>query len=679
MAFWRTLTIGLGLCAAYAVLPASWTAVRHLVIYPAGGLVAAASVVVGVRRYRPAAAQAWILIGAALCSNLIADVIWGVYLALGSDPFPSLAEPFYLAVYPLIAAGLVVAIIERGGFRVDARALIDAGLVTVVSGFLAWIYVIEPVLNDEGLSTYETIVTILYPLGDLLLLAVAARFLMGSSSSGRALRMVVAGLGLLLVGDILFALNLDENTSMDRVSDVLLLAGVVFIGVAALDPTMRALTEEGGDPGAQPGRMRAILVACLAVAPALVLVIQEVRDEPLHVWANAVASLLLIALVVLRFNVMASQAQRAADQETALSRYAAELLASEDGDEIIATAERALALVASDGHFNARVVLHFERAACPSDTDIVIPVTVRGEQVGVIVAQGKTLHLRSKESPLRTIASQLSIALERERLLVAEREVVESLAEQNEQLRELRSMQDRFVSSVSHELRTPLTSMVGYLEILHDGEVGELGPDQEHVVEIIARNCDRLNSLIGDILVAARLDSGVVKLDKASIDLAQLASNQVESIQAVAVAKGLDVQLMVHSSALTIRGDETRLGQLLDNLLSNAVKFTPDGGSVSVELGRHDEMAWLEVHDTGIGMPADEVGKVFDRFYRTSTANTIQGTGLGLWIAKSIAEAHGGSLTVSSELGVGSTFRVELPLPAPHDSPTSTRTEEVPI
>ncbi len=262
---------------------------------------------------------------------------------------------------------------------------------------------------------------------------------------------------------------------------------------------------------------------------------------------------------------------------------------------------------------------------------------------------------------------------------VAEREVAASLAEQNEQLRELDSMKDRFVSSVSHELRTPLTSMVGYLEILSDGEVGELGPEQEHVVEIIARNCDRLNSLIGDILVAARFDSGRVKLDKTTVDLAQLASNQIESIHAVAAAKGLDLQLVVHSRPLTIRGDEIRLGQLLDNLLSNAVKFTPDGGSVTVELGRQADMAWLEVHDTGIGMPADEVGKIFDRFYRASTASTIQGTGLGLWIAKSIAEAHGGSLTVSSELGVGSTFRIELPLPTSLTIRTHpTRTQEVP-
>ena len=228
-------------------------------------------------------------------------------------------------------------------------------------------------------------------MGDLLLLAVAARFLMGSSSRGRALGMVVTGLGLILVGDILFALNTAKNAAMDRVSDVALLGGVVFIGVAALDPTMRALTEDDRGAAVQSNRFRSV-VAVVTAVPALVLVIQEVRDEPLHVWANVVASLLLMALVVLRFHVMASQAQRAADQETALSRYAAELLAAQDGDEIVATAERALALVAGDGDLSARLVLDFERAASSSEPDIVIPVTVRGEQVGVIVAEGSSLR-----------------------------------------------------------------------------------------------------------------------------------------------------------------------------------------------------------------------------------------------------------------------------------------------
>ncbi len=260
--FWRALTIGLLLCAAYAVLPASWSVLRYLVIYPAAGLLAAVSVLVGVRRFRPVAPQAWLLIGAGLCSNLIADVITGVYLVLDRDPFPSAAVPFYVAVYPLLAAGLVVAIVQRGRFGADVRAVIDAGIITVVGGLLAWVYVIEPVLHDDDtLDRTSPSSPILYPMGDLLLLAVAVRFLMGSNSRGRALRMVVTGLGLILVGDILFALNTAKNPAMDRVSDVALLGGVVFIGVAALDPTMRALTEDDRGAAVQSNRFRSVVAS----------------------------------------------------------------------------------------------------------------------------------------------------------------------------------------------------------------------------------------------------------------------------------------------------------------------------------------------------------------------------------------------------------------------------------
>jgi len=109
-------------------------------------------------------------------------------------------------------------------------------------------------------------------------------------------------------------------------------------------------------------------------------------------------------------------------------------------------------------------------------------------------------------------------------------------------------------------------------------------------------------------------------------------------------------------------GDEMRLGQLIDNLLSNAVKFSP-GGTVTVAVGRCGDQATLAVSDTGVGIPPEDLEKVFDRFYRASTAGTTVGTGLGLSIARSIAEAHGGSIGVTSEVGVGTTFRIELPLP----------------
>ena len=132
----------------------------------------------------------------------------------------------------------------------------------------------------------------------------------------------------------------------------------------------------------------------------------------------------------------------------------------------------------------------------------------------------------------------------------------------------------------------------------------------------------------------------------------------------MSAAKAVRIEFVVDGEQPPkVIGDERLLAQLLDNFLSNAVKFTPQGGTVTVTLSERSGAALIEVRDTGVGIPPDETGKVFDRFYRASTAATISGTGLGLAIVKSIAEAHGGSVGVTSELGVGTTFHVSLPLP----------------
>jgi signal transduction histidine kinase len=141
------------------------------------------------------------------------------------------------------------------------------------------------------------------------------------------------------------------------------------------------------------------------------------------------------------------------------------------------------------------------------------PVEVRGEPVAELVADASPLRIRRAHDSLETVASELALSLEREQLLAAERETAAALATQNERLRELDGMKDQFVSTVSHELRTPLTSMVGYLEILLAEEVGELSEDQKRFLEIVDRNSRRLNSLIEDILMTSRLDTGRLSIE----------------------------------------------------------------------------------------------------------------------------------------------------------------------
>jgi signal transduction histidine kinase len=221
---------------------------------------------------------------------------------------------------------------------------------------------------------------------------------------------------------------------------------------------------------------------------------------------------------------------------------------------------------------------------------------------------------------------------------------------------------DQFIEIASHELRTPLTSVLGYLELLEEGEVGPVAPEQRGILEVIHRNAKRLLHLAGDLLTVARADAGRLDLMPAPTDLELVVRQCAESARPAAAERG--IALEVETEPIALLADAIRLAEVVDNLLSNALKFTPPGGRVSVTARQEAGRAAIGVADTGMGIPVAEVANLFKRFYRTERALTaaIPGTGLGLSISKMIVEAHGGTIDVSSREGHGTRFRVELPL-----------------
>jgi signal transduction histidine kinase len=293
-----------------------------------------------------------------------------------------------------------------------------------------------------------------------------------------------------------------------------------------------------------------------------------------------------------------------------------------------------------------------------------VPLLMPGKVVGVLHVGTLSPRVFTEDDIelLRMAADRAAMAIVHARLFQAQRETAETLASTNEELRKLDQMKDVFVSGTTHELRTPLTSMIGYLEILQGGEAGELNDEQQHFLGIVDRNCHRLAGLIDDILFLSRLDSDRFHLERTSVDLGELVAERVESIKPAAEKKQVEVSLEMSGGSSQLCADGSRLAQVVDNLLSNAVKFTPEGGDVFVTLATSDETAQLEVRDTGVGIPEDEVKRLFERFFRASTAQNIQGTGLGLSITKAIVEAHGGTISVRSTVGAGTTLTVDLPL-----------------
>jgi signal transduction histidine kinase len=227
--------------------------------------------------------------------------------------------------------------------------------------------------------------------------------------------------------------------------------------------------------------------------------------------------------------------------------------------------------------------------------------------------------------------------------------------------RRLERLRDAFVAAVSHELRTPLTSMSGFLEMLGDEE-SELGPAGRRYLDVIRRSNTRLRGAVEDLLLVAEIEADRLVLHPGPTDLAELATATVEAALPAAAEQGVDLRLDLEGS-LPVEADAARLRQVLDNLVSNAIKFTPSGGSVLLSAGDDGGRVRIEVADTGIGIPHEELAQLFSRFYRASTATSraIPGTGVGLVIARAIVEAHGGTLTLASVEGEGTRITVRLP------------------
>jgi signal transduction histidine kinase len=240
------------------------------------------------------------------------------------------------------------------------------------------------------------------------------------------------------------------------------------------------------------------------------------------------------------------------------------------------------------------------------------------------------------------------------------------LAAQNERLLELDRLKDEFVATASHELRTPLTSLSGYLEMSLDPAEGPLSPTRESHLRIVQRNADRLAALVDQLLFLARADSHPLELDRRPVDLADVLNEAAETAGPAAAAKNISL-VIAGEPPQKVVADRPQLIRVVDNLVANAVKFTPEGGSVRLSARREGGAAVLEVTDTGLGIPHAEQSDLFNRFYRGTNAieKAIPGSGLGLAISQVIAEAHGGTIQLESTAGVGSIFRLVLPLAAP--------------
>ncbi|WP_251587514.1 HAMP domain-containing sensor histidine kinase [Paenibacillus macerans] len=228
------------------------------------------------------------------------------------------------------------------------------------------------------------------------------------------------------------------------------------------------------------------------------------------------------------------------------------------------------------------------------------------------------------------------------------------------ELQRYRDTRQEFFANISHELRTPITYLEGYAKVLKN-RLYDTEEEKDRYLDIIHEEALRLQHLINDLFELAKMEEGKIALSLEWIDLAEIADNAVRKVRLKAAGKGLLLRTKINNGIPLVCGDGLRTEQIVLNILENAVRYTEKGG-ITVELDQTPEYVFLAVQDTGIGIPADELPLIFERFYRVEKSRSRQhgGTGLGLPIAKKLAELQGGELRVSSEVGEGTRFELRF-------------------
>jgi signal transduction histidine kinase len=241
---------------------------------------------------------------------------------------------------------------------------------------------------------------------------------------------------------------------------------------------------------------------------------------------------------------------------------------------------------------------------------------------------------------------------------------LELLKQEKEKAENLAKLKSEFLNQVSHELRTPLAVIIGYIECITDGLYGEIETKHQEILQVVAKQSTHLKNMIDQILIYSRLEAGKQPIRVEELNLSKVLGDLKDTFEFLCRQKGLKLSWEIHRESIAVRSDATRLKEVISNLLQNAVKYT-DKGSVTVRTGKLPTNSILvEVEDSGMGISEAHLSSIFEPFmqvHKTSSENSRGGIGLGLSIVKKHLEQIGGTISVKSDLGKGSTFRIVLP------------------
>lgn len=606
----------------------------------------------------------WALAGAMLCwgtSNVFFDLTV-LAPALGSV---DVARSLQLVAIALIVVGMAAMPAGRWEPGAAVRAFVDIVVMLVCLALLGTVVVVRFVL-ERASSPSDELFSLLYPTAALLLCSQAyAKGRRIGDVGRREMPTLVMAFGMWAFAGVGYALTTPDGFIGAPVVNVAFTCGTALITSAAW--AAGRPTGSTAAPHLPSHRLLLVLPEVVVVAAMIAAILGGLQT--LYDW---VIGFVAAVAVVVRQSIFSADARSSrASLESEVEERTEQLRrVSARHEGILAAVGEGIVGVAADGCISfvnvaagrmlgydptALVGRHACEALCGSPHEHCPLLMVGALGHGIIEEQ--TTYRRSDGSliPVEVTAGPQEAAdcVGPAGVVVAFRDITERQA--------VEQMKQQFVSSVSHELRTPLTSIRGVLEMLSDGDAGELPNTAHHLIATAQRGSERLSRLVNDIIDVEKLASGDFSVVPCPTDLPALVGDAIASLEGLAAATG--VHLGLGELAGRAMCDPDRVEQALVNLIGNAIKFSLEGGDVLVSAVAVEAEIVVSVRDCGRGIPEDQLASVFERFHQVTEADATEkgGTGLGLTITRSIVERHGGHIWVTSVYGEGTTFSFTLP------------------
>jgi PAS domain S-box-containing protein len=647
------------------------------------------AIVVSVGIRRPKRRLPWLLFAFGQTLFVTGDVLTYNYERFfGSPlPFPSVGDAFYLAVYPCLILGLLVLTRRRSPGR-DRESVIDATIVATGVGVVSWVMLMAPIARSSDLDTAGKLVSIAYPLMDLMVLTAAIRLAVGTGKRPISFYLMIAAIVSLFVTDGIYSWISVHGIVYDN-STGLLEGGwglfYVLWGTAALHPSMRLL-DEPTEPWElkHPRRRLYLLAGASLMAPALQLLLVA-RREPVDVPVLAGAAAVLFVLVLVRLNGLMVDVtehrkteRELRDAETKYRTlveglpavvYLAEF--GEEGGWRYVSPQIETFLGYSQEQFMSKSKLWRDRIL-PEDREEAMAAElqlleghdrmrceyrIRGIDGRLIWIREEAEALKDESGNARYLQGVMYDVTQEKEGEDRLRDALETEREATQRLRGVHEMQNSFLQAVSHDLRTPLTSILGNALTLEQNEETLDPKDREDLIRRTASNARKLQRLLTDLLDLDRMTRGIVEPNRASTDLTNLATEVVRDLaidsHPVSVVTAEPVMAWI---------DATQIERVIENLVLNAVRYTPPETPIWVSVSPYLGGTLLVVDDSGPGVRDDLKTTIFEPFRQgEETVAHAPGVGIGLALVQRFADAHGGRAWVEDRAGGGASFRVYLP------------------